>query len=121
MYIIIYIIKLQNPPLAFGVRERMGVAVVAQKKIPEPPTHVGSERGDGGGRCHLEKKTRTPRSRLKRGRGWRWPRSHLERGRGGWGSGVGGGGRGSRLERGRGWWWRPWLVFGAREGVVGII
>ena len=30
----------QNPPLMFEVREGVGVAIVTQKMILEPPTHI---------------------------------------------------------------------------------
>jgi hypothetical protein len=86
MYIIIYITKLQNPLLAFGARERwlllirkqyqnpplmfevregVGVAIVVQNIILEPPAHIWSKGGDGGGHCHPENKNNTPHLHLK--------------------------------------------------------
>jgi hypothetical protein len=65
VYIIIYITKLKYPPLTFEVREGVVVAIVTHKRTQDPPTHICSEGGDGGGHCCPEKNTRTPHSCLK--------------------------------------------------------
>jgi hypothetical protein len=36
----VYNTTLKNPPLAFGVREGRGVAVLTQKRIQNPSTHI---------------------------------------------------------------------------------
>jgi hypothetical protein len=36
----VYNTTLKNPPLAFGAREGVVVAVVTQKRTQNPPTHV---------------------------------------------------------------------------------
>jgi hypothetical protein len=57
--------KIPEPLLAFEVREGMVVAVVTYKRTQDPPAHICSKGGGGGG-CHCpEKNARTLHSCLK--------------------------------------------------------
>jgi hypothetical protein len=52
------------------VREGVVVAIVTQKRMPEPPPRVWSKGGDGGCCHHPEKNTEPLHSHLEQGRGW---------------------------------------------------
>jgi hypothetical protein len=57
--------KIPEPPLTFEVREGMMVAIVTYKRTQDPPAHICSEGGGGGGHHRPEKNARTPHSCLK--------------------------------------------------------